>query len=110
VSWYSVRKVTKEHGAGRRVEGATVGAGVRVVVIEDTVSTGRSLLDAYEVVRATGAEVVAASTLLDRGDVMTARMAELGVPYLPVLKYSDVGLEPLGPAAAPAGDDTRAER
>ncbi|HEV8064777.1 MAG TPA: hypothetical protein VGP46_08105, partial [Acidimicrobiales bacterium] len=39
-SWYSVRKATKDHGTGRRIEGTGVGPGVRVVVMEDTVSTG----------------------------------------------------------------------
>src|SRR5579871_3402569 len=45
LSWYSVRKAAKEHGTGRRIEGATVGPGVRTVVMEDTVSTGKSLLE-----------------------------------------------------------------
>jgi orotate phosphoribosyltransferase len=95
-SWYSVRKAAKDHGTGRRIEGGAVVPGVRVVVMEDTVSTGQSLLDAYEVVRQTGAEIVAACTILDRGEALTASMAEMGVTYLPVLTYQDVGLEPLG--------------
>ncbi|MGH9171393.1 MAG: orotate phosphoribosyltransferase [Acidimicrobiales bacterium] len=103
-SWYSVRKATKGHGTGRRIEGVPVGPGVRVVVLEDTVSTGQSLLDAYEVVRGTGADVVVACTILDRGDAMAARMGETGTRYLPVLTYRDVGLEPLGePTASPGG-------
>ncbi|MGA2211415.1 MAG: phosphoribosyltransferase family protein [Acidimicrobiales bacterium] len=115
-SWYSVRKAVKDHGRQQRVEGATIGPGVRVVVIEDTVSTGRSLFDAYEVVRDTGAEIVAACTILDRGEAIAPRFAELGVPYVAVLSYRDLGIEPIGAgeansgeaSAGPAGPDTSA--
>jgi orotate phosphoribosyltransferase len=99
-AWYSVRKATKEHGTGRRIEGATVELGTRVVVMEDTVSTGKSLLEAYEVVAATGAEIVAAATLLDRGETMTAIMAACGATYLAVLSYKDLGLAPIGDGGA----------
>jgi orotate phosphoribosyltransferase len=107
-SWYSVRKAVKDHGRQQRVEGATIGPGVRVVVIEDTVSTGRSLFDAYE--------VVAACTILDRGEAIAPRFAELGVPYVAVLSYRDLGIEPIGAgeansgeaSAGPAGPDTSA--
>ncbi|MGO8875523.1 MAG: orotate phosphoribosyltransferase [Acidimicrobiales bacterium] len=95
-SWYSVRKAVKDHGRQQRIEGASIGPGVRVVVIEDTVSTGKSLLEAYEVVRDSGAEVVAACTLLDRGDVIARRLAALGVEYVAVLTYRDLGIEPIG--------------
>lgn len=115
-SWYSVRKAVKDHGRQQRVEGAMIGPGVRVVVIEDTVSTGRSLFDAYEVVRDTGAEIVAACTILDRGEAIAPRFAELGVPYVAVLSYRDLGIEPIGAgeansgeaSAGPAGPDTSA--
>lgn len=95
-SWFSVRKAPKEHGTAQRIEGASLGPGDRVVVMEDTVSTGRSLLEALEVVAASGAEVRAACTMLDRGDVMTERLGALGIRYVPVLRYADVGLERLG--------------
>lgn len=104
-AWYSVRKAVKEHGRQQRIEGARIGPGVRVVVIEDTVSTGKSLVEAYEVVRDSGAEVVAACALLDRGDVMAPRFAALGVEYVALLGYGDLGIEPIGvdpPGPAPA--------
>jgi orotate phosphoribosyltransferase len=97
-SWYSVRKATKEHGTGRRVEGATLDEGVRAVVFEDTVSTGRSLLEALEVVKASPAEIVAVCTLLDRGEAMSAQLAAAGdtsFPYVRVLTYEDLGIEAL---------------
>lgn len=97
-SWFSVRKATKSHGRQQRIEGGDVGPGVRVVLFEDTVSTGGSIFEAYEVVAATGAELVAAVTLLDRGDVAGPRFAALGVRYLPLLSYRELGIDPILPA------------
>jgi orotate phosphoribosyltransferase len=94
--WFSVRKAVKDHGLQQRIEGSALGPGVRVVVMEDTVSTGRSLLDAYEVVRDTKADVVAVCTILDRGDELAPRFATLGVEYVAVLTYRDLGIEPIG--------------
>lgn len=95
-AWYSVRKAVKDHGRQQRIEGMAIGPGVRVVVLEDTVSTGKSLIEACEVVRATGAEVTAACTLLDRGDELASIFASLSVEYIAVLSYRDIGIEPVG--------------
>ncbi len=98
-SWFSVRKQEKHHGAGRRIEGAPLGPGRRVVLVEDTVSTGRSILEALEVVVASGASVLVACTLLDRGELATARFSDLGVPYFSLLSYGALGIEPIGDVA-----------
>lgn len=95
VDWFSVRKEAKEHGRGRRVEGADLAAGRRVVLFEDTVSTGTSILQALDAVRETGAEVVYAVTLLDRGDDARASFVAAGVPYAALLDYHDLGIEPI---------------
>lgn len=98
-SWFSVRKATKDHGAKRRVEGAELSQGTQVVVVEDTVSTGRSVLEALDVVTATGANVVAVATLLDRGDHVAPLVEARGLRYLAVISYKDIGIEPLlGPS------------
>jgi orotate phosphoribosyltransferase len=97
-----VRKAAKGHGLQQRIEGSALGPGVRVVVMEDTVSTGKSLFDAYEVVRDTKAEVVAVCTILDRGDEIAPRFADLGVAYVAVLTYRDLGIERIGAGAAGA--------
>ena len=60
-SWFSVRKEPKGHGRSAWVEGARLVEGDRVVIVEDVVSTGASLLKAVERVRDLGAEVVAAT-------------------------------------------------
>jgi orotate phosphoribosyltransferase len=98
--WYSVRKAEKSHGTGQRIEGTPIGPGVRAVVFEDTTSTGRSLLEAVDVVRDSGAEVVAALTLLDRGADTPSCFASCGVQFLSVLTYVDLGIEPLRRAEA----------
>jgi orotate phosphoribosyltransferase len=52
-----VRGAAKGHGRGRQVEGASV-RGRRVVLLEDTVSTGESALAAAAALRDEGAEVL----------------------------------------------------
>lgn len=94
-SWFSVRKEPKGHGRGSWVEGHRLGAGDRVLAVEDTVSTGGSLLRAIELMRETGATVVAASTLVDRSPTVAARFAAAGIPWCPVLTWEDLGIEPL---------------
>src|SRR5579871_4919349 len=46
--WFSVRKAEKTHGSKRRIEGANLDSSMKVLVFEDTVTTGRSLLEALE--------------------------------------------------------------
>lgn len=92
--WFVVRKEPKGRGTNKLVEGADV-TGLRVLVAEDTVSTGGSLIKAADVVEAEGAIVVGAVTLVDRGDTLAPRIAERGLWYLPVLDYHDLGIDPI---------------
>ena len=62
-----VRSEAKEHGQGRRIEGARVGTGDEVVVVEDLISTGGSALDAVSAVRETGATVRAVLAIFSYG-------------------------------------------
>jgi orotate phosphoribosyltransferase len=103
--WFSVRKQEKTHGSGRRIEGAEIAAGMRVVVFEDTVSTGGSILDATAVLRDAGADVVYACTLLDRSELAAPGFAALGIEYGCLVTYRDLGIEAIGlpESAAPAG-------
>ncbi len=94
--WFVVRKAAKGRGTNRRVEGADIGEGVKVLLVDDVVTTGSSILEAYEVVRGLGADVRGAVTLLDRGDAAGSKLGAVGVPYFPVLTYRDLGIEPVG--------------
>lgn len=90
--WFFVRKEPKGRGTGKQIEGATVGAGVNVVVVEDVVSTGGSMFKAIDVIAATGANIVAACTLLDRGDHAEGPLAEMGIPYFSIASFRDFGM------------------
>lgn len=94
--WFFVRKEPKGRGTGKQIEGATVGPGVKVVVVEDVVSTGGSLFKAIDVIAATGAEIVAACTLLDRGDHAEPILAERGIPYFSIASFRDYDMPAVG--------------
>jgi orotate phosphoribosyltransferase len=93
--WFSVRKEAKGHGRAAWLEGARLQPGEQVVVVEDVVSTGASLLRAVERIRQLDVEVVAATALLDRGPVVAERMAAAAIEWIPLLTWVDLGIEPL---------------
>lgn len=101
--WFVVRKRRKGRGTDQLVEGAAIGPGTRVLLVDDVVSTGGSIRQAHEAVLATGAEVVLASTLVDRGDSARAFFRSVDVPYAPLLTYDDLGIPPIGAAAPTSG-------
>jgi orotate phosphoribosyltransferase len=94
--WFVVRKERKGRGTNKLVEGTELRAGVRVLLVDDVVTTGGSIRQAYEGIGETGAEVVAAVTVVDRGDDAAQFFAGVGVPYFPVLTYRDLGIPPVG--------------
>ncbi len=102
VPWFSVRKEPKGHGRGTWLEGHRLAAGERVLAVEDTVSTGGSLLRAIERIRETGADVVAAATLVDRGPAVAERFEAAGIPWFPLLTWDDLRIDPLA-GGMPAG-------
>lgn len=97
--WFVIRKQPKGRGTDQWVEGAVLGPGVRVLLVDDIVTTGGSIQKAYEQVQAEGAQVVFAITTVDRGEIAKAYFAERGVPYEPLLTYTDLGIPPVGGGA-----------
>ncbi|WP_298943323.1 orotate phosphoribosyltransferase [uncultured Microbacterium sp.] len=93
VDAFVVRKEPKDHGRGRQIEGAEV-AGKRVVIVEDTSTTGQSPLKAAEVARAAGAEVVAVVTVVDRKTGAQAAVEAAGYTWRSVIDLADLGLAP----------------
>jgi orotate phosphoribosyltransferase len=87
---FAIRKETKDHGVGGRVAGV-LEAGQRVLVVEDTATSGGSLLDALPAVEELGCPIVAVSLLLDRGGELGGELAARGITYCPVLGAPDVG-------------------
>ena len=90
---FVVRKEPKDHGRGRQIEGADV-TGKRVVVVEDTSTTGQSALKAVEVLRAAGAEVVAVAVIVDRATGSRQAIEAAGLQYLSAIDLDDLGLDP----------------
>lgn len=77
-----VRKQPKDHGTGKRVEGASnLAPGSAVLLVEDVVTTGGSSLDTVQALTAAGFRVVQAMALVDRQEGGPARFAEAGVPF-----------------------------
>lgn len=88
---FVVRKSEKQHGLQRRIEGPDV-AGRRVLAVEDTSTTGASVLTAVEALREAGAEVVAVAVLADRSTGAKDKVEAAGVPYRFVYGLDDLGL------------------
>jgi orotate phosphoribosyltransferase len=86
---FVVRKGEKAHGLQRRIEGPDV-AGRRVLAVEDTSTTGNSVLTAVEALREAGAVVAGVAVLVDRG--ARDRIARLGLPYRAAYEQSDLGV------------------
>src|SRR3954454_18433405 len=89
---FSVRKEAKDHGVTGRIAGA-LQPGDKVVITEDTVTRGTSLMEAVEVVRAYGAEPVLITVIVDRGGTCAAMAEAAGVPFVPMLTAPDLGYE-----------------
>jgi len=88
-----VRKQPKDHGRGKQVEGPDL-HGQRVIVLEDTSTTGGSPLAAIEALVAVGAIVVAVAVVVDRDTGARERIESAGFPYLAAIGLSDLGLAP----------------
>lgn len=90
---FVVRKEPKDHGRGRQIEGADV-AGKRVVVLEDTSTTGQSALKAVEVLRREGAEVLAVAVIVDRKTGAREAVEAEGLQWRAAFDLDDLGLDP----------------
>lgn len=86
---FVVRKSGKAHGLQRRVEGPDV-KGRRVLAVEDTSTTGGSVLTAVEALREAGAEVVGVAVIVERGAAPAIEKA--GLPYRTAYLPRDLGL------------------
>jgi orotate phosphoribosyltransferase len=88
---FVVRKQPKDHGRGRQVEGPDL-AGKRVIVVEDTSTTGGSPLAAIEALLKVGAEIAAVAVVVDRATGARETIEAAGYPYYAAIGLADLGL------------------
>ncbi len=95
VKAFFVRKERKEHGLSRWIEGPPLEPGERCLVVEDVVTTGGSTRETIEALRAAGALVVGAASIIDR----SGGRADVGVPRHAL---ATLDVPALAPNACPA--------
>ena len=86
---FTVRKEPKTHGTGKLIEGP-FRAGDRVVVIEDTITTGSSARKAIDAVRNEGGNVIGVLALVDRQEGGREALESLGVPVVALTTAEDI--------------------
>ena len=92
ISLFIVRKEAKKHGTMRLIEGPALQAGQRVVVVDDVITTGGSIIKAVQAVREVGCEVVKAIALVDRQEGGTEALGKMGVKVEAIFTAADFGL------------------
>jgi orotate phosphoribosyltransferase len=88
---FVVRKAEKAHGLQRRIEGSPV-AGRRVLAVEDTSTTGGSVLTAVQALREAGADVVGVAVIVDRDTGAREAIEAEGLAYRSAVSAHDLGL------------------
>lgn len=87
---YIVRKTEKAHGTGRRIEGFFE-EGAPVLVVDDVYTTGKSILEAIQVTKASGMRVIGAACLVERANNHAAIEDALeGAPFFSIFKVDEV--------------------
>jgi orotate phosphoribosyltransferase len=86
---FVVRKAEKAHGLQRRIEGSEV-KGRRVLAVEDTSTTGGSVMTAVDALREAGAEVIGVAVIVDRDTGARERIEAAGLPYRYAIGVTDL--------------------
>ena len=89
---FVVRKEGKAHGLQQRIEGPSV-AGRRVLAVEDTSTTGASVLTAVDALREAAAQVIGVAVVVDRNTGAREAVEAAGLPYRAAISARDLGLE-----------------
>jgi orotate phosphoribosyltransferase len=89
---FVVRKQGKAHGLQQRIEGSPV-AGRRVLAVEDTSTTGGSVLTAVEALQEAGAQVIGVAVIVDRNTGAKEAVEAAGLAYRSAISAHDLGLE-----------------
>jgi orotate phosphoribosyltransferase len=89
---FVVRKQGKAHGLQQRIEGSPV-AGRRVLAVEDTSTTGGSVLTAVAALREAGAQVIGVAVVVDRATGAQQAVEAAGLDYRAAISAADLGLQ-----------------
>lgn len=89
VDAFTVRKRAKDHGTGQRIEGGLTERG-RVLMVEDTMTTGRSTMEAVGAVKTIGAEIVGVLTVVNRSEGAEDFYRTQGLPLISLYSGTDL--------------------
>jgi orotate phosphoribosyltransferase len=93
--WFTVRKDPKAHGKRRSIEGCDV-AGRSVMLVDDVVTTGGSIIRALDALEEQGARITLASCLVVRSPRAQERLDARKVLFAPLLTWKDLGIDAVG--------------
>jgi len=90
---FVVRKDVKTHGTMKRIEGPIPPAPCNVVIVDDVVTTGGSIVKAIDAVEEYGGKVLLAISVLDRDAGAREALERRGIAYRPLVTIADLGIE-----------------
>lgn len=91
ITGFLVRKQSKSHGTQKLIEGPFK-PGIRTAILEDVITTGKSVFETIQTVEAQGAKVTKVLALVDREEGGVSFLEEKGYPVYPVFRKSNLGL------------------
>lgn len=94
VNTFIVRKEPKKYGMEKFIEGPQISEGDRIIIIEDVVTTGSSVLKVVEVVRKAGGQVSKIIALVDRLEGAAERLRKEGCSLVSIFTSRDFGINP----------------
>lgn len=89
---FIVRKVAKEHGTQRQIEGPALKPMSSVILVDDVATTGRALIEAKEVLEKMGMKVKKAMVIVDRNEGAKENLAQAGLALESIFSIKDFGL------------------
>ncbi|MEM7417428.1 MAG: orotate phosphoribosyltransferase [Gemmatimonadota bacterium] len=89
IDGFSVRKRAKDHGTGQRIEGG-LPQDAHALMVEDTMTTGRSTLQAVEAVKSHGAHIVGVLTVVNRSENAEQFYRDLGLPLISLFSGTEL--------------------
>ena len=89
INTFIVRSVPKTHGKMRHIEGPPIKSGSKVILIDDVATTGKSILQAIELLKGDGIKVEKAIVIVDREEGAAESLAKENCSLIPIFKASD---------------------